>query len=104
MFQLQAVSVLHTRDSHGIILNHKSGWKLVYSGDCVPSHNLIKEGDQQKNSPYSCSQQNLSLCELMANDLHQHRVERILLFPAIMSRNIQWNRFHNNKQITEFSL
>jgi len=41
---LQVVSVLHTRDSHGIILNHSSGWKLVYSGDCVPSYNLIKEG------------------------------------------------------------
>lgn len=42
--KLQVVSVLHTRDSHGIILNHSSGWKLVYSGDCVPSYNLVKEG------------------------------------------------------------
>jgi len=41
---LEVVSVLHTRDSHGIILNHSSGWKLVYSGDCVPSYNLINKG------------------------------------------------------------
>ena len=46
-FQLEVVSVLHTRDSHGIILNHSSGWKLVYSGDCVPSYNLINKGNQR---------------------------------------------------------
>ncbi|XP_068717526.1 zinc phosphodiesterase ELAC protein 2-like isoform X2 [Montipora capricornis] len=41
---LEVVSVLHTRDSNGIVLNHSSGWKLVYSGDCVPSYNLIRKG------------------------------------------------------------
>ncbi|KAK3705173.1 hypothetical protein QZH41_013960, partial [Actinostola sp. cb2023] len=44
ILQLSIVPVHHCYDSHGIVLTHNSGWKLVYSGDCAPSERLWKEG------------------------------------------------------------
>ncbi|KXJ28530.1 zinc phosphodiesterase ELAC protein 2 [Exaiptasia diaphana] len=41
---LSLVPVYHCEDSFGITISHNSGWKLVYSGDCVPSQKLWEEG------------------------------------------------------------
>ncbi|EDO40066.1 predicted protein, partial [Nematostella vectensis] len=42
--KLSVVPVVHCDDSHGIVIAHASGWKLVYSGDCSPSGYLVREG------------------------------------------------------------
>jgi ribonuclease BN (tRNA processing enzyme) len=36
--------VIHCPQSHGIAITSNYGWKLAYSGDCIPSINLIKKG------------------------------------------------------------
>lgn len=36
--------VEHCPQSHGIAITCATGWKLAYSGDCVPSHKLIEKG------------------------------------------------------------
>ncbi|XP_022080535.1 zinc phosphodiesterase ELAC protein 2-like [Acanthaster planci] len=38
------VPVPHCFNSHGLVIKHRSGWKLVYSGDAMPSDNLIEAG------------------------------------------------------------
>jgi len=38
------VRVLHRQFPHGLVLAHKSGWKLTYSGDTMPSTDLIEAG------------------------------------------------------------
>ncbi len=38
------VPVLHVRHSYGIVLYHKEGWKLVYSGDTRPCDDLVRAG------------------------------------------------------------
>lgn len=40
----EAVPVLHCSQSHGIVFEHSSGLKIVYSGDCRPDDNLKKRG------------------------------------------------------------
>lgn len=42
---LSPVRVLHRQFPHGLVLIHTSGWKLVYSGDTMPSPELIQAGD-----------------------------------------------------------
>ncbi|XP_033629900.1 zinc phosphodiesterase ELAC protein 2-like isoform X1 [Asterias rubens] len=42
--EYKTVPVPHCFNSHGLVIKHKDGWKLVYSGDCMPSHNLIHAG------------------------------------------------------------
>ncbi|KAB7498710.1 Ribonuclease Z, mitochondrial [Armadillidium nasatum] len=37
--------VHHVRNSFGIALKHIDGWKIVYSGDCRPSKNLVDIGE-----------------------------------------------------------
>ena len=41
---LRTVPVIHTNDSYGVVLQHKQGWKLVYSGDTRPCGKLVKAG------------------------------------------------------------
>ena len=41
---IKAVPVDHRIEAYAFILNHNSGWKLVYSGDTRPSPLLIQEG------------------------------------------------------------
>ena len=38
------VPVLHIHQSYGIVLYHREGWKLVYSGDTRPCDDLVKAG------------------------------------------------------------
>lgn len=38
------VPVIHCAESYGVVLCHKDGWKLVYSGDTRPSRDLVKAG------------------------------------------------------------
>lgn len=38
------VPVIHTRSSYGVVLQHKQGWKLVYSGDTRPCCKLVTAG------------------------------------------------------------
>ncbi|XP_038069577.1 zinc phosphodiesterase ELAC protein 2-like [Patiria miniata] len=38
------VPVPHCFNSHGLVIQHEDGWKLVYSGDSMPSDNLIQAG------------------------------------------------------------
>eukprot|EP00762_Andalucia_godoyi_P004752 ANDGO_03546.mRNA.1 Ribonuclease Z 1 len=38
------VPVFHCRDAYGLILEHRDGWKLVYSGDTRPCHRLVTAG------------------------------------------------------------
>jgi ribonuclease Z len=35
---------MHSHESFGIILEHESGWKLVYSGDTLPYEPLAELG------------------------------------------------------------
>ncbi|KAI8335569.1 beta-lactamase-like protein [Chlamydoabsidia padenii] len=42
--KIQAVAVDHCRYAYGLVLNHKTGWKLVYSGDTRPCDRLIEAG------------------------------------------------------------
>jgi ribonuclease Z len=42
---LTIVPVMHYNQSYGIVLEHKSGWKLVYSGDTRPSMELVSAGE-----------------------------------------------------------
>ena len=41
---LTLVPVLHCAESYGIVLKHRDGWKLVYSGDTRPSRDLVRAG------------------------------------------------------------
>jgi hypothetical protein len=34
---LTCVAVEHVFDAYGIVVEHTSGWKLVFGGDCMPS-------------------------------------------------------------------
>lgn len=36
--------VVHCPRAYGLVLTHKNGWKLAYSGDTRPCHSLIEEG------------------------------------------------------------
>lgn len=36
--------VPHCHHAYGVALTHKSGWKIVYSGDCRPSGDLVEIG------------------------------------------------------------
>jgi len=36
--------VPHCPQSYGVAITHKSGWKIVYSGDCRPSGDLVEIG------------------------------------------------------------
>ncbi|XP_072027819.1 zinc phosphodiesterase ELAC protein 2-like [Amphiura filiformis] len=42
--QFDTVPVRHCFNSHAVVLTHRSGWKLAYSGDCMPSHKLVQVG------------------------------------------------------------
>eukprot|EP00479_Gromia_sphaerica_P011287 TRINITY_DN5512_c0_g1_i1.p1 TRINITY_DN5512_c0_g1~~TRINITY_DN5512_c0_g1_i1.p1 ORF type:complete len:100 (+),score=15.04 TRINITY_DN5512_c0_g1_i1:306-605(+) len=43
---ISAVEVPHTWDSYGVIVDHKGDdqWRIVYSGDTLPSDELAQEG------------------------------------------------------------
>ncbi len=36
--------VQHCPHAFGLVVTHKNGWKLVYSGDTRPCNGLIEEG------------------------------------------------------------
>ncbi|XP_063444670.1 zinc phosphodiesterase ELAC protein 2-like [Mytilus trossulus] len=38
------VPVLHSKHACGLVITHKSGWKIVYSGDTMPCKALIETG------------------------------------------------------------
>jgi hypothetical protein len=40
----QAVAVHHCADSWGLVIHHRAGWSLVYSGDTRPTRPLIEAG------------------------------------------------------------
>lgn len=42
--KFQTCVVRHCRNAFGCILQHNSGWKIVYSGDTMPCTNLIQTG------------------------------------------------------------
>ncbi|KAG0290120.1 hypothetical protein BGZ98_003586, partial [Dissophora globulifera] len=42
--EIQSVDVIHCLWAYGLSLEHKDGWKLVYSGDTRPSNNLVDAG------------------------------------------------------------
>ncbi|XP_051888754.1 zinc phosphodiesterase ELAC protein 2 [Pristis pectinata] len=42
--KFQTCVVRHCRNAFACILQHKSGWKIVYSGDTMPCPNLIQTG------------------------------------------------------------
>lgn len=42
--QMKVVRVRHAQFPHGIVLTHRAGWKLVYSGDTMPCQNLVDAG------------------------------------------------------------
>ncbi|ORZ12300.1 beta-lactamase-like protein [Absidia repens] len=42
--KIEAVDVIHCRHAYGLSLEHKTGWKLVYSGDTRPCDRLIEAG------------------------------------------------------------
>ncbi|GAA5814487.1 hypothetical protein MFLAVUS_007984 [Mucor flavus] len=41
---IQPVEVIHCRWAYGLSVKHKSGWKLVYSGDTRPCNRLVEAG------------------------------------------------------------
>ena len=41
---VEFVPVDHSVKAYGIVLEHESGWKIVYSGDTRPSQNLVDAG------------------------------------------------------------
>ena len=41
---IEPVEVVHCRWAYGLSIQHKSGWKLVYSGDTRPCEKLIESG------------------------------------------------------------
>ena len=44
LFQFHTVPVNHVPNSYGVSITHKSGWKLVYSGDTTPCQRLVEAG------------------------------------------------------------
>lgn len=41
---IEPVEVVHCRWAYGLSIQHKSGWKLVYSGDTRPCDKLVESG------------------------------------------------------------
>lgn len=41
---IEPVEVVHCRWAYGLSIQHKSGWKLVYSGDTRPCEKLVESG------------------------------------------------------------
>eukprot|EP00775_Hariotina_reticulata_P009019 gene9019-9191_t len=39
-----SVPVAHCAGAHGLVITHKTGWKLVYSGDTRPCSRLVAAG------------------------------------------------------------
>ena len=44
--QFEAVPVIHCYDSYGLVMEHVSGWKIVYSGDTRPCPLLVQRGQK----------------------------------------------------------
>lgn len=42
--EFNTVYVRHCANAYGVTLTHQDGWKVVYSGDTMPSNNLIEAG------------------------------------------------------------
>ncbi|CAG9327188.1 unnamed protein product [Blepharisma stoltei] len=42
---IQTVAVIHRIEAYGFIIDHESGWRIVYSGDTRPSENLATAGN-----------------------------------------------------------
>lgn len=40
--RFESVPVQHSREAHALVLEHRSGWKLAYSGDCRPSPSFAR--------------------------------------------------------------
>ncbi|KAI9511638.1 hypothetical protein F5148DRAFT_993525 [Russula earlei] len=43
--RLNTVDVLHRTKAFGLVLTHQDGWRLVYSGDTMPSETLVQAGE-----------------------------------------------------------
>ncbi|KAI0317320.1 hypothetical protein OF83DRAFT_1083676 [Amylostereum chailletii] len=41
---LRTVDVAHRTKAHGLIMTHRDGWRLVYSGDTMPTQKLVNAG------------------------------------------------------------
>ncbi|XP_074649588.1 zinc phosphodiesterase ELAC protein 2-like isoform X2 [Tubulanus polymorphus] len=42
--KMDVVYVEHCKNSFGIAITHKQGWKITYSGDTMPTQNLVQAG------------------------------------------------------------
>jgi ribonuclease Z len=42
--EVEAVAVHHCPEAAALVLAHRSGWRVVYSGDCRPSDALARRG------------------------------------------------------------
>ncbi len=43
-FSFQTVPVVHCKKAYGVVVEHKTGWKIVYSGDTRPCPELAEAG------------------------------------------------------------
>ncbi|KAI0292916.1 hypothetical protein BC826DRAFT_1017511 [Russula brevipes] len=43
--RLNAIDVLHRTKAFGLVMTHQDGWRLVYSGDTMPSNALAQAGE-----------------------------------------------------------
>lgn len=41
--QFMSVDVVHCQQAQGIVIGHKNGWKMVYSGDTRPAPKLVRD-------------------------------------------------------------
>jgi len=44
IIQAQTIKVIHGGDAAALVITHKTGWKIVFSGDTRPSKNLVQVG------------------------------------------------------------
>ncbi|KAI0058634.1 hypothetical protein BV25DRAFT_1212589 [Artomyces pyxidatus] len=44
LLTLNTVEVRHRTKAFGLVLEHRDGWRLVYSGDTMPANNLVQAG------------------------------------------------------------
>lgn len=42
IMQLESVGVRHCSDAYGVVVGHRCGWKLLYSGDTQPCDRLVQ--------------------------------------------------------------
>ena len=74
--EIITVPVIHSSFSHGVVLKYKDEWKLVYSGDTRPCHNLISAGKGASLLIHEATFAHESLDDAIANK-HSTKVEAL---------------------------